>query len=299
MANDFGNPAAQASYQAFGVITQTGYASADSGAPSAKRSKTVKRICEGVLLSPQVVLTGSECLPSDATPTMHFEFLGDSIEIKHANFKKARRHYLIQLYRKPKKEPSVYPFLSWFTGSESVKSKYGLREETIKGREVYLSTWLAHKSARYDTKMPSINTALQDCKFDEKDKLIALKCKQLDVCKGKTVLSGSAFFTFTKTAGKKIVSIAGLVSLRSSGAFCKATNKPGDPPYRAATPKKPDCSKAYVCGARFIEEDVREILKEARLLDPAGMKFHDDYLPSGTRSTFFVSSYNVAFYDLF
>ena len=278
MVNDFGdNPSAQKSYQAFGIITE---ATASSSSASPKRAKTVKRMCEGVLLSPLVVLTAAECQSSN-TATMKFEFLGDSIRI--IDGVKAGRCLLYKLRRKPKKEPTAYPFLSWYTGSESDDDRYGIREDSANvEREIYLSSLFAHKSAGYSTEMTSINTALQNCDFTKRVRLIALKCMRQDVCEGETVLSGSAFFTFTQTARKKIVSIAGLVSLRSSGSFCKGT--PRDGVSTEETPKTPQCNDPYVCGTRFTDRDVKAILLGARQLDDQ-LKNHTNIIPSGTKST--------------
>ena len=286
MASEF-DTASTKNYQAFGVITELVVPSS----ASAKTRKTLKRRCEGVLLSPRVVLTAFECLPKDTAASMSFEFLGDVISITHAQFKQANRYYLIELPREPKTKPTVYPFLSWFTDSQTYNYRYGIREDSDTARSIYVSSWLAHKSAAsYATEMTSIDTALQNCQFESKDELIALRCSQLTVCKGKTVLSGSAFFSFTKTSQEKIVSVGGLVSLRSSGTFCKDAHAPGDDPTTTGTPLKPQCNDAYVCGRRFTQGDVKSILREARKLDKKGLTFHDDYIPSGTRSTSFVSS---------
>ena len=281
MLADFDDPTTGTSYQAFGIVIHV----IETPSPNGGAARlTFLRKCEGVLLSPNVVLTAMSCRPADKRMSMFFRFLGEDISITYNDFTKTGNYFLIKLYKKPTKEPSVYPFLSWYAGSQSADGRYGIREESVAGREIYLSSWLAHKSAGYKTELTDIDTALQNCQFDVKDRLIALECKQLSACKGKTVLTGSAFFTFTQTSTKRIVSISGLVALRSSGSYCKRANKPNSRPWNENTPKTPECNDAYVCGNRFREKDVRNILTEARKLDLAGVKFHDDHIPSGTRS---------------
>ena len=267
-------------YQAFGLILHK--KKATSKAPKKPKIEP-KIVCEGVLLSSRVVLTTNDCRPDDFDTTlMYFRFMNEKIFFDEKAFHQAGDYDLIHLPKAPTKPPHSYPFVSWFTGTNSNNHQYGVREEFVRERKVYLSSWLAHDTNDY---ISGIKGALRDCYFTLKDKLIALLCKKTNVCDGTTVLPGSAFFTFTKTASIRIVSITGLVSLRNSGKFCWEMNKPGDYPLTKDTPDKPDCSEPYVCGRRFTEESVKTILAEARKLDNT-FKFHE-FMPSETKSRFF------------
>ena len=269
-------------HQAFGIIVHMEETTSSTGAPMVEPV----RKCEGVLLSPKVVLTGIGCRPHKRDTVMYFKFLGESIGFGVADMRRVRNVNLIELSSKPRNEPSVYPFLSWYTGSESLDDRYGIRPEFLDKHNVYLSSSLAYESAVYLKEKPTIDSALKNCKFVLKDELIALACNKLSVCQGSTVLTGSAFFTFTQTSKTQIVSIAGLVSLRSSGSFCERMNEPDDrDPYVGKAPKTPKCDDPYVCGRRFVEDDVKAILSEARKLDPRGLQLHNDYIPHDTIST--------------
>ena len=160
MLADFGDPTTGTSYQAFGIVIHI--IETPNGGPA---KLIFLRKCEGVLLSPNVVLTAMSCRPEDTRMSMLFRFLGEDIPITYNEFTKTGNYFLIKLHRKPKKEPSVYPSLSWYAGSQSADSRYGIRKESVTGREIYLSSWLAHKSAGYKTELTDIDTALQNCQF--------------------------------------------------------------------------------------------------------------------------------------
>eukprot|EP00118_Oscarella_pearsei_P028712 m.2746 g.2746 ORF g.2746 m.2746 type:complete len:938 (+) comp8876_c0_seq1:87-2900(+) len=263
-----------------------------------------KRICEGVLIDEQIVLTAQICVPN-IPPTgpgkqkWSFTYAGQNIELRDLHFFPTpdNKFALIWLPVKLTSPPDVYAFPTWAGDGQSTDIKWDIREEFIDNHNVRLSSWYAAKATGDSaTNANNIEAALSGCKVDDRDPHIALKCALNAVCGGNLVRDGATFFKLAHTGKIQGVAVMGMVILGESGSSCKSLD-----PRNSVTAVLPiigssrkrkrtgalagpggkrqklgnggvACTDPYLCGIRFRRSEVNGILKTAKQLVDSSTK---------------------------
>ena len=230
------------------------------------KGESMTPYCEGVLLGSRFVLTVIACAPSslrqkfdiDKKRELDFAFVfrgySNSFDERDFFLTANRRYAIIYLPTQAKNPPEFYAYPSWDGNVESRNSDWHIRAEEADDYPIRLSTGYVNPGGAATTNFQNA------CEFTKRVDLLALKCRT-DVF-GKKVRSGASFFKLMQGPSIEGVAVTGLVNLDESGKKCN------DAKVRVTLGLSHASAAGspigYLCGRRFHEDDVRDILRTMR-----------------------------------